>query len=98
MVELAHCLVAHPLLDELIVEGRFPDASYVTLRVGAATGERLAVGVAHAPAVSLPDDVRAEARRYRSGVQQLESGFQIAYPLREALKDWQRDCLPNDLN
>ena len=27
VVELAHCLVAHPRLDELIVEGRFADAS-----------------------------------------------------------------------
>src|SRR4051812_14611439 len=43
VVELDHCLVAHPMLDELIAEGRFPGASYVTLRVGAATGERLAL-------------------------------------------------------
>src|SRR6478735_12304385 len=58
IVELAHCLVAHPLLDELIVEGRFPDARYVTLRVGAATGERLALVSPTRRAVSLPDDVR----------------------------------------
>jgi 23S rRNA (uracil1939-C5)-methyltransferase len=58
VVELAHCLVAHPRLDELIVEGRFPDASYVTLRVGAATGERLALVSPTRRGVSLPDDVR----------------------------------------
>jgi 23S rRNA (uracil1939-C5)-methyltransferase len=58
VVELAHCLVAHPLLDELIVEGRFPDAKYVTLRVGAATGERLALVSPTRAGVSLPDDVR----------------------------------------
>ncbi len=58
VVELAHCLVAHPSLDELIVEGRFPDARYVTLRVGAATGERLALVSPTRRAVSLPEDVR----------------------------------------
>jgi 23S rRNA (uracil1939-C5)-methyltransferase len=58
VVELAHCLVAHPLLDELIADGRFPEASYVTLRVGAATGERLALVAPTRKAVSLPDDVR----------------------------------------
>ena len=58
LVELAHCLVAHPSLDELIVDGRFPDARYVTLRVGAATGERLALVSPTRAGVSLPDDVR----------------------------------------
>ncbi len=58
VVELDHCLVAHPRLDELIVEGRFADASYVTLRVGAATGERLALVAPTRTGVSLPDDVR----------------------------------------
>ena len=57
VVELAHCLVAHPLLDELIVDGRFGDASEVTLRVGAATGERLALVTPNRDGVSLPDDV-----------------------------------------
>lgn len=57
VVALDHCLVAHPLLDELIVEGRFPGASEVTLRVGAATGERLALVAPTAVGVSLPDDV-----------------------------------------
>ena len=36
------CLVAHPLLAELVTEGRFPGATEVGLRVGAATGERMA--------------------------------------------------------
>ena len=35
------CLVAHPLLEELIVDGRYPGATEVLLRVGAASGERL---------------------------------------------------------
>jgi 23S rRNA (uracil1939-C5)-methyltransferase len=58
VVALDHCLVAHPLLDELVVEGRFGSASYVTLRVGAATGERLAVVAPTIAGVSLPDAVR----------------------------------------
>ena len=42
LVRVDSCLVAHPLLEELIVEGRFPGAGEVVLRVGARTGERLA--------------------------------------------------------
>ena len=68
VVELAHCLVAHPLLDELIVEGRFPDASEVTLRVGAATGERLALVVADARRrVAARRRARGRRRRARRG-------------------------------
>ena len=48
----------HPLLDELIVEGDFADAAEATLRVGAATGERLALIAPSRDGVRLPDDVR----------------------------------------
>ena len=41
-VAVASCRVAHPLLEELIVDGRFPGARTVMLRVSAATGERVA--------------------------------------------------------
>jgi 23S rRNA (uracil1939-C5)-methyltransferase len=58
LVTLDHCLVAHPLLDELVHEGRFADAQEVTLRVGAHTGERLALVSPTSAGVSLPDDVR----------------------------------------
>ncbi|MFZ6003873.1 MAG: class I SAM-dependent RNA methyltransferase [Actinomycetota bacterium] len=60
LVRVAPCLVAHPLLDELIVEGRFPDGE-VILRVGARTGERLAI-VPSAEGVELPSDVRVVAK------------------------------------
>ncbi len=43
LVALDGCLVAHPLLEELVVEGRWGRATEVTLRVSAATGERLAI-------------------------------------------------------
>jgi 23S rRNA (uracil1939-C5)-methyltransferase len=52
-----HCLVAHPLLDELLVNGDFAEAKEVTLRVGAATGERLALVDPAADGVVLPRDV-----------------------------------------
>ena len=37
------CLVAHPLVDEVLRRGRFAGASEVTVRAGVATGERLAL-------------------------------------------------------
>ena len=35
------CLVAHPLVEQLLVDGRFPGATEVLLRAGVASGERL---------------------------------------------------------
>ena len=58
IVELDHCAVAHPLLDELIVEGAFGAATEVTFRVGAETGERLVLVAPNADGVRVPDDVR----------------------------------------
>jgi 23S rRNA (uracil1939-C5)-methyltransferase len=58
VVAVGSCLVAHPLLEQLLVEGRFPGADEVVLRVGARTGERMAVVSPSAGAVSLPSDVR----------------------------------------
>ena len=40
-VETGSCLAAHPLVEELIVAGRFPGAAEVLLRAGVASGERL---------------------------------------------------------
>jgi len=52
-----HCLVAHPRLDELLVGGDFADAKEVTLRVGVATGERMALVDPTVDGVVLPRDV-----------------------------------------
>jgi 23S rRNA (uracil1939-C5)-methyltransferase len=41
-VVVDECLVAHPLVNELLVEGRYPGATAVLLRCGARTEERLA--------------------------------------------------------
>jgi len=37
------CMVAHPLIQELMHKGRFPGASEVTFRVGARTSERMVI-------------------------------------------------------
>jgi 23S rRNA (uracil1939-C5)-methyltransferase len=57
LVDVDSCLVADPRLEEIIVEGRFGDADEVTLRVGHATGERLALVSPSADDVLLPADV-----------------------------------------
>jgi len=69
VVEVGRCLVAHPLVAELLEEGHFGEADEVTIRVGVTTGERLAVVDPSAAGVRLPDDVvvvgRDELRRGR---------------------------------
>ena len=57
VVPIEHCLVAHPRLDELVHEGRFGSADEVVLRIGAATGERMAIAMPTAEGVELPADV-----------------------------------------
>lgn len=57
VVAVSPCLVAHPLLDELVTAGRFPDGE-VILRAGARTGERLVVVHGDRNAVSVPEGVR----------------------------------------
>lgn len=51
------CRMAHPLVEELLVEGRFGSAHEVVLRAGAKTGERLALVYPNAAEVMLPSDV-----------------------------------------
>lgn len=43
LVSPGHCLVAHPLVDEVLASGRFAPGSEVIVRASAATGERLVV-------------------------------------------------------
>jgi 23S rRNA (uracil1939-C5)-methyltransferase len=57
------CLVAHPLLEELIVEGRYPGAGEVLLRAAVATGERLVVVDRGAGTVKVPAGVQVAAER-----------------------------------
>ncbi len=54
------CLVAHPLVGELLVGGRFPGAKEVLLRCGARTGERMAAVTPRRARMVVPDDVRTD--------------------------------------
>ncbi len=60
-IPVTSCGVAHPLLEELIRDGRFPDGE-VVLRAGARTGERLAIVAGDRADVLLPPDVRLVTR------------------------------------
>jgi 23S rRNA (uracil1939-C5)-methyltransferase len=67
-IGVASCLVAHPLLDELIRGGDFGRAREVTLRCGVHTGERLVIGTPHAQGIDVGDDVTVVgADRLRRG-------------------------------
>ncbi len=72
VVHVAGCLIAHPLLEPLLVDGRYPGATEVVLRCGARTGERLVQTIPSKVAVDLPEDVltghfheRAAGRSWR---------------------------------
>ena len=59
--QISSCMVAHPLIDELIQQCRFVGASEVTFRVGARTAQRMAIvdtQVATGERFGLPEDVR----------------------------------------
>lgn len=56
-VAVGECAVAHPLVAELLEHGRFGDAREVTVRAGAATGERLVLAEPTARGVVVPGDV-----------------------------------------
>lgn len=51
------CLVAHPMLEDLFFEGRYPGCREVTFRVGARTGDRLVLASPNASQVDVPTDV-----------------------------------------
>jgi 23S rRNA (uracil1939-C5)-methyltransferase len=57
VVHFDDCLVAHPLVEEVLVDGRFPDATDVAVRAGARTGERLVLVTPSAVGAEVPADV-----------------------------------------
>ncbi len=59
LVPIDACLVAHPLLDELIRECDFGRAREVTLRCGARTGERMIIANPTTEGLQAPSDVVA---------------------------------------
>lgn len=57
------CRVAHPLVEEVLVDGRFGAADEVVIRVGARTGDRMVVlDPAADGRVTVPDDVAVVSR------------------------------------
>lgn len=57
LVAVRRCGVAHPLVEELLVEGHFGDAGEVTIRVGARTGDRMVITDGDPDTVRVPGDV-----------------------------------------
>ncbi|HWS47713.1 MAG TPA: TRAM domain-containing protein [Acidimicrobiia bacterium] len=57
-VTIDTCLVAHPLVDEVLRTGRFAGAREVTVRVGARTGERCVLADPATAVLEVPADVR----------------------------------------
>lgn len=57
LVPMAGCTTAHPLVDELVREGRYHGAEEVALRAGARTRERLVLARPTAEGVVVPGDV-----------------------------------------
>jgi 23S rRNA (uracil1939-C5)-methyltransferase len=81
VVEVGPCLVAHPLLDELVTEGRFPNGE-VVLRAGAGTGERLVIVNVDPSAAQVPDGVRVVSAA------ELSSGTRAWYHEEVAGRRW----------
>jgi len=52
------CEAIDPLAEEILIDGRFPNAESVTIRVGSRTGDRLVVVDSSLTGVTVPDDVR----------------------------------------
>ncbi len=68
VVPVPGCLVIHPLLADLVVDGRYPGAEEVVLRCGARTGERLAATTPGGIDAHLPADVgRSHYREEAAG-------------------------------
>jgi 23S rRNA (uracil1939-C5)-methyltransferase len=81
VVAVAPCLVAHPVLQDLVVDGRYPDGE-VVLRAGAATGERLVFVGGDPAAVRVPGQVRVV------GEAQLRSGTRAWFHEELAGRRW----------
>lgn len=73
VVTVDSCLVAHPLAEEILTDGRFGSATEITVRVGARTGERLVVASPTAAGVRVPDGVTVV------GDDELRRGHPAAY-------------------
>jgi 23S rRNA (uracil1939-C5)-methyltransferase len=59
VVQVDSCEVAHPLIEDLVINGRYGSAREVVLRCGARTGQRLAAPIPDS-AITVPADVRSQ--------------------------------------
>ena len=87
VVPVGPCLVAHPLVDEIVGDGRFPDGE-VVIRAGARTGERLVVvdGPAGEPGDGAAAEVPEGTRVVTSS--ELRSGTRAWYHEELAGRRW----------
>ena len=81
-IAVESCMVAHPLVDEVIAGGWFGPAREVTIRVGARTGERLVVVDGDPAVVRVPSGVQVV------GESQLEGGLRAWYHEEAAGRSW----------
>lgn len=81
-VTIDSCLIAHPAVDEVIVDGRFPAGAEVTIRAGARTGERLVVVSPAAGDTKVPDGVQVV------GTDELEAGRRAWFHEEAAGRVW----------
>jgi 23S rRNA (uracil1939-C5)-methyltransferase len=80
-VPVPGCLVAHPLLRDLL-DLRFPGAREVVVRAGVATGERLVVVAPKRVPATLPDDVVVVGR------DELRGGRRVWFHEEAAGRNW----------
>lgn len=80
LLPVATCRIAHPLVDELLTAGRFGNATEVTLRVGAASGERMVVTDGDPAGVEVPTGVQVVAADSAAVVREHVAGrdFQVS--------------------
>jgi 23S rRNA (uracil1939-C5)-methyltransferase len=102
LVVVESCLIAHPRLEELVVDGRFHGARDVTLRVSAATGERIVLAHPKPGRLVLPPDVQSGGRIHedvagRSWRVSATSFFQAGPASAELLVAAVLDAVGNDL-
>jgi 23S rRNA (uracil1939-C5)-methyltransferase len=76
------CLVAHPLVDEVLRAGRFDGAVEATVRAGVATGERLVVVHPTAARVAMPEGTRVV------GTDELRAGRRAWFHDEVAGRSW----------
>jgi len=81
-VAVDSCVVAHPLLDDLIRNATFDGVTEAELRCGAGTGERLAIAYPTTRYLTLPPDV------VTIGADELERGATAMYAELAAGRRW----------